>query len=461
MRQHNIYIRLFAPFSLTLIAVTIVAWIIGTSVFSRVLENRVSRQLVQAAEMVSGANFPITEDVLARLRSLQNAQIYLIDISGNLLGYRGPDSDNMPWRTQVESSYREWLQKGSLDKVIKFKIRETEYLLSIAMMNSRKPTGPVSVAVFTNLSDVRNATLTAALWLAASGFVGILILSTVGHWVASTITRPISKLSEMANRIAGGDRSVRVDIERKDEIGLLATSLNTMAEHIEVSEKKVAESSRLATVGELAARVAHEIRNPLTAIKLQLELLSESLPDTKQKQTIALVDEIRRLELIVSSTLELSRPEKLDRSSVNLNNIVSEIESLLHAQFRHRHIELELKLDSKIPELMLDSDRFKQILLNLLNNAADELPRGGKVRVSTSMNLLSYVELDVEDSGPGISSERRNILFNQAFSDKRTGFGLGLRVTKDLVELHGGTIQIFDSDLGGAKFQIRLMAEAA
>ena len=112
------------------------------------------------------------------------------------------------------------------------------------------------------------------------------------------------------------------------------------------------------------------------------------------------------------------------------------------------------EMQTDLPECRLDADRVKQIMLNLLNNAADELPQGGSIRVSTSLLHARGIALDIADSGPGIPPHKRETLFDQAHSGKPSGFGLGLRVTRELVELHGGAIEVADSELGGVLVRV-------
>jgi signal transduction histidine kinase len=258
----------------------------------------------------------------------------------------------------------------------------------------------------------------------------------------------------MAGQIASGNRAVRVDVRRQDEVGALAHSLNSMADRLSRYEQQVADQSRLLTLGELSAKVAHEIRNPLTAIKMQLQLLEDEVPAAARPRLATLLDEVRRLELIVAATLQLGRPDQLSRRALDLNALVTEVLDLVGPQFGHRHIATTLSLATGLPQCQLDADRVKQIMLNLLNNAADELPNGGHIRVSTKKLVTGGIALEISDSGPGIPVEKREALFEQTSSGKSSGFGLGLRVTRELVELHGGTIEVADGELGGVLIRV-------
>jgi len=209
----------------------------------------------------------------------------------------------------------------------------------------------------------------------------------------------------------------------------------------------------------MAARIAHEVRNPLTAIKMQMQLLSEAVGVTDKPRVARVLEEIGRLELIVASTLTMARPQRLDTRPLDLTAEVSAVCELFAAQLAHRHISLTTQFQPGIT-CNLDGDRFKQVVFNLLTNAADAMPAGGTIRVSTRREeQRGQVLLAVEDSGPGIDAEQQDTLFKTAGSGQVNRLGIGLRLSRELVELHGGSISADRSpELGGARFTVRFPA---
>jgi len=449
----TIYLRLFVPYAITLLLGTVLAWWIGTTVLSGTLEDRVLQQQRQAGEAISEPGFPVTDAVLARLDKLMGFAIYVFDQHGKLRAH-GDLGQQAGLLEELRGHYRAWLARGTSRETIYFSSGGSDYLLVLHKPEGSWQPQTRAVAVLSDLSDVRSATRRGGFWLAGLTAFGISLLAFLGHRIALSITVPVGELAAMAGLIAAGDRSARVDIRRQDEVGALGISLNSMADRLERYEQQVADQSRLLTLGELSAKVAHEIRNPLTAIKMQLQLLEDEASAEAKPRLDALLDEVRRLELIVATTLQLGRPEQLSRQPLNLNSLVTEILDLVGPQFRHRHIDLTTTLAGHLPACPLDADRVKQIMLNLLNNAADELPRGGRIIVGTRLVPARGIALEVADSGPGISMDKRESLFDQSTSGKPSGFGLGLRVTRELVELHSGTIEVADSELGGALIRV-------
>lgn len=458
-RLHTIYLRLVLPFTVALLVGTTAAWWLGTALLARVLEDRVAEQLRHAAQTISERSFPITEDVLERMRRLLPARLHIFDAAGRM--QLGPGVDYAPeLLAELDSRYRVWHEAGEEFAELRFDIGTLDYLMVFRRLDPALQPRYAAVVVFTDLADVRLATRRGAWLLGLAALAGVLLLAGIGHAIARTITVPLAGLAAMAGRIAGGDRNARATVYRRDEIGALADALNAMAGKLALYEARVAETSRKATLGELAARVAHEIRNPLTAIKMHLELLADSVEGQDHARCMRVLAEIRRLELIVASTLELGRPQALHRQSVQLDELVDELLTLMTPQFRHRRIELQNVRGSALPLLQIDSDRIKQVLLNLLTNAADALPGGGVVRVTTRLLPGAVVALEVEDSGAGIDDKRKAAIFLGEGSSKPTGLGLGLQVVRQLIELHGGSVEILDSALGGASFRILLPVES-
>lgn len=459
MVMNSIYLRLFTPFVLTLLLATVAGWWVGTSLLSRSLEQRLGTQLDHTVAVLSERNFPFTQEVLQRVGRLVRADIVLID-NNQQPGLSTLSTDNESLTQAIARHHATWQTDKEGARWFNFQLNQTPYMLVFRKIEADRDPRYTAVAAVADLSDVQQASRRAAWWLGAAALVGIPILAWLGHRIAHTITDPIRELAGMAGDIAEGDRSVRARVHHQDEVGELAKALNTMAAKLTDFEKGIAENSRLAAAGQMAARVAHEIRNPLTAIKMQIQLLGETLDSEHQPTSDAILDEIRRLELIISNTLQSSQPPRLVRQNLNLNSLVDEVIQLQQAHFAHRGVHLETALEEALPEISLDSDRIKQVLLNLLINAGDELPDGGQIRISTSHDAnRGEITLVVEDSGPGIPEDQHLMLFASGDSNKPGGLGLGLRVCKELIEQHSGSIAVQASDLGGARFLIKFPLE--
>lgn len=451
----NLHFRLLFPFALALILATALAWWIATTMLTHTLENRLENQLIHVSEVLADGELPLTADLLQRLSHLLKAELTLIQSNGELGLSTLTESAKIlqplakHWRSALDSPEATIIQEG-----------KSPFMLVVQQLPNSRDSRYLAVAVVASLSDIQNAASRAAWWLGIAALFGTLILAWAGHKVILGITRPVQELAQMANQIATGCREVRVNIDQSNELGILANALNSMAKRIQIYEQEVAEQNRLMALGSMAARIAHEIRNPLTAIKLELQLLAESLPNEQRAMADSLLDETKRLELITASVLQVGQGTKLSPKPTDLNNPISEVTQLFKTQFEHRNIQLKTILKDNLPLALIDSDRIKQILVNLLVNAGDALVDGGTIQVETDKSdKANEVLFWVEDSGPGIPGENHATLFSGTNSSKPGGLGIGLKLSRELVELQGGEIQATAGDLGGARFVVKFPVE--
>lgn len=221
-------------------------------------------------------------------------------------------------------------------------------------------------------------------------------------------------------------------------------------------------AEKLAAVGTLTAGLSHEIRNPLNAAGLQLSVLERRIrklaaPETVEPllQPLALVrDEIRRLDHILEDFLQFARPREIEARSVEMGRLLGSVLDLLQGDAERRGVNL-VRPDGAIPDVGGDEGRLRQVFMNLFLNAMEAAGRGGTVRVATA-TVSGMLWLSIEDSGPGVAQELRERIFEPFFTTKQTGSGLGLAIVHAIVTQHGGSINLETSELGGARFVIRL-----
>jgi len=242
-------------------------------------------------------------------------------------------------------------------------------------------------------------------------------------------------------------------------LGLMAARLTQLAKIAPLSAK-LAETStalerheKLASLGTLAAGVAHEIRNPLTAIKVRLHSLNRSLAEGSEREDALVINqEIQRLERIVQDFLQFARPSAPQVETVSATILFEQVKRLLGAQLDNGHLELKIDCPAEI-RVRADPQQIEQVLINLVQNAAESMAGGGSItlRASTKPPLLagrqSQVLLDVIDTGQGIAPEIQNRLFDPFFSTKEGGAGLGLSIATRIVERHGGWLR-YKTQLG-------------
>ncbi len=453
---NNLYNRIFLPFAAVVIVGTGMAWWLANALLTDALETRVGEQLGHAASIISSRMFPLTPEVLTRLANLQQTEVVLIAGDGSVAySTFGPAT-----AANAEIAGR-WRDTGATAGADVLTIDGNDYLL--VLRGLRTESAPAAaIAVLGSLSVTQQVARDSALTLGGIALAGVAILAWWGHRSTRAVTRPVRALSDMASAIAAGDRTVRATVTGTDETRRLANALNDMTVSISQFETELAQRNRLAALGELAARVAHEIRNPLTAIQLQAQLLTERTAGSDLQATAQrLAAEVERLDLVVASTLALGRDADVQPVPTPLNPVIEDVLELMRPSLAHRGIELSWQ-PGDVGEVPLDAPRFKQVIYNLLTNAADEVGNVGAIRVSTALSE-KRVTVRVEDSGPGVPAGLLEAVETGAVtSTKDGGLGVGLTLSAELVRAHGGNMTLDTSaGLGGAAFHIHLPRHAS
>ncbi len=216
-----------------------------------------------------------------------------------------------------------------------------------------------------------------------------------------------------------------------------------ITERVEM-EKRVREAERLAHIGQLTTSLAHEIRNPLSSVKMNIQILLKKLDlDGNDKRRMEIMaQEITRLERILKEMLDFARPVPLRLRPASVNEVVKRSLEVLEAKIKQKGLEVRRRLSKTVPKVLIDPDRLEQALINVLLNAIEVLPAGGRIEVSTRQASEDgrMIEVKVEDNGPGVAPEDLPYIFDPFFSKKK-GTGIGLTNVKKIVEAHGGRVK--------------------
>lgn len=245
----------------------------------------------------------------------------------------------------------------------------------------------------------------------------------------------------------------------------VAETLAETNRRLEQAQAEVRRSERLAALGQLSAGLAHEIRNPLAVIKGSAEMLSEK---TKPADALTaelagyIVSEVDRLNGTVTRFLDFARPMRLERKAQPVAPIVDRALKAVHDRWPAANVEVERRYDDQLPWGLIDGDLCEQVFVNLVVNAYEAMgPEGGKLRVTIAPTVSDgsrNIEIDFEDTGPGVPEEIREQIFNPFFTTKKTGVGLGLSLVSKIVDEHGGSIRVIAEPGRGARFRVLLPA---
>jgi signal transduction histidine kinase len=299
----------------------------------------------------------------------------------------------------------------------------------------------------------------------------------LGFLFLKFVNIPIKKLTETMRKAEEGDLTVRVTVKSRDEIGSLAENLNIMIEKLNLAKQEaeqyhqelIQRADRMATIGELASGIAHEIRNPLAGIQGAIQILAEGFPkeDSRTQVTDEIQKQIYKLERLVRDLLNYAKPVPANYLPTDINGLVDKVLSFFVTQ-RGMPVDykIEKRLFASLPRAMIDPSSMEQAFLNIILNAQKAMPRGGTFTVSTVAlpqrkddgKEVHEVEIIFEDTGVGIPGENLPKIFNPFFSTRSDGTGLGLAIAKNIVEQHGGKIEVESQVNVGTKFIITLPA---
>jgi len=287
--------------------------------------------------------------------------------------------------------------------------------------------------------------------------VGILLVAFIGRMIAKNITAPVKYLVEITKKVAAGDLEHEGEVMTRDEIGELTTAFNQMTLDLRKSRQELVEAEKLAMAGKMATAVAHDISNPLSSIKMMVQLLRKRVQpgEENQKYIRAIIDEIDRLDVIIKGMRDFARPLELNLQMGDVNGVLLDVLGFMEANLNHHKITLVKKLSDDLPNIQIDIDKLKSVFMNIVLNAMQAMPNGGKLEVVTNP-CDSGVNIEISDTGLGIPKENLPKLFQPFFTTKAEGTGLGLTNSKQILERHGGMIKVESEENIGTKVIIKL-----
>ena len=298
------------------------------------------------------------------------------------------------------------------------------------------------------------------------GGIALALGILLSWWAAVRVTRPVGKLVAGAREVASGNWDARVAIHSRDEIGALAGAFNQMTGQLAEQRERLIQTERVAAWRELARRLAHELKNPLFPLQITVENLRRAreqnaadFDEIFRESTETLLAEIQSLKTIVSRFSDFAKMPRPELQPLNLNEMVRGVTRLFEPRFiapGEPKITTELHLDEKLPVIQADSTLLHRAVGNLVLNAIDAMPNGGKLTLRT-MTHENGVRLEISDTGAGLTREECERLFTPYYTTKLHGTGLGLAIVQSVVSDHGGRISVTSEPGHGTTFRIELL----
>jgi signal transduction histidine kinase len=325
-----------------------------------------------------------------------------------------------------------------------------------AILDLHLPYGPLE----RQLASSRNLHIFSVLLL-------LFLIPVIGTFFHNRfIDRPLREIMSKMGQVEKGNLEVTVELKGEDELASLGKSFNSMIRRLDQAQKEVEKqhqiqmerADRLASLGELASGIAHEIRNPLAGISSAIQVIAEEMDpqDQHREVTQRIMEEIERVSSSLENILSYSRPTPLEYSLSDLNNILDQ--ALFLASSGIRDLQCIKEYDPKLPQIELDPQQMQQVFLNIILNAIQAMPpTQGKLTLRTAVEgdgHNRWIAVKISDNGEGIPKDNLDKIFQPFFTTRQRGTGLGLSIAQRIIEQHGGTISV-ESELGkGTTFSI-------
>jgi signal transduction histidine kinase len=456
LRRPRILFRIILPFTGLFAATAALTWLSSSYLISSHLDESMTRQLEQVARVISHSAYVLNPGLLQKMKEVVNAEILVFGKEGRLLGATLPTADPEEEARAIFAT-RHTAEELKRLREVKYHGERYRALIHPIVLPEH---GQAFLALLVPTREYESLKNRIVLGVGGIALVGLLALATAGYLIARTITAPLEELVKATERVSTGDLLQRVSVPGSDEVGILAESFNRMVEKLKVFEERLVESEKTATAGRMVAGLAHEVRNPLTSIKMLVQVIHSRLKNQPEHQAIfaALLEEIDRLDRIIQQFTEQARPVDLHLQEESVHGPLDEVLRLAGETLRAGDITVERRLSPDLPAASIDSEKLKQVFWNLVLNARDAMPRGGLLTVSTLKADDGAIEIRFEDVGQGIRAADLECLFQPFYTTKPEGMGLGLFVSRRIVEKHGGSLLLENRDEGGARARVVLPA---
>jgi signal transduction histidine kinase len=305
----------------------------------------------------------------------------------------------------------------------------------------------------------------AAAW-SLFAFAGTVSILSIGLYVLGRhqITKPLKQLEREVRTIADGDLKTGASVQGSDEISAIASSVNRLAAELRkkredvmrFESREMSHMEKMASIGELAATVAHEIKNPLAGISGALQVMVEDIPEKSPRREVCndILAEIERLDRAVKDLIIYAKPQEINPEPTDLNAVVQHAVAAVSSSADQMHVTIDL-LTGMLPETMADPEQMKKVISDVLLYQCTLMPDGGNIMVSTSSSREhDEIEVLCSDTAQAMGTEEIRSIFKPSFSTKHSGTGLSLAISRNIVQNHGGRIRV-ESEVGiGNSFHI-------
>jgi signal transduction histidine kinase len=401
-------------------------------------------------------------------------KIRVLSVEGKILRSSELDERGRSSKISTQNKLRELLSNGTKSNINFIKPEST--IQNFRLIENRKecyachlPQNKINGILEVNVDYAVAATLLKKSQLKGIlvGVVSISILIfIILRLFEKLVNRPISRLKNNMKNVQEGDLNIQFPIVKHDEIGSLADSFNAMVKKLREANQKIEhlhnqqmeKAEHLASIGELAAGLAHEIKNPIAGMKGAVEIFNQQTDPSDPKKEIfnEILLQIEKIHRVIQDLLSYAKPKEMNFSLVNPNECIENAIKLARPQTNSKDIIFHFEGIDNNTLARIDADKIQELILNLMLNSISAIEKNGQIDIKLLKKNNKDLEILFSDNGKGIKKEHLAQIFHPFFTTKRRGTGLGLSICQKIINAHNGTIQLKSKEREGTTFFIRL-----
>ena len=445
MKRYSIQNKIVIPFTLLFVAVILVSTFVTIALFNRKYDEQSTKDTARWHEIIFQSKYHEQIDKIKKAFGVE-VIIFSVDNGVIIATIEGIRSEQIAKAVRIREA-RELMQTARKLVMKDISFRGKPY----KAIHYPQEYGRI-YTMLRPMDEIAAAKRQIKWMMILTATVGILLVAIIARMIAQNITAPVKYLVEITKKVAAGDLEHEGEVMTRDEIGELTIAFNRMTQDLRQFRQELVDAERLAMAGKMATAFAHDIRNPLSSIKMMVQLLRKRVQpgEENQKYIRAISDEIDRLDVIVTGMKDFARPLELNLQRGNINVALLEVLGFMEANLTHHKITLVKKLSDALPPIRFDVDKLKNVFMNIVLNAMQAMPNGGRLEVVTKRHDAG-VKIEIADTGVGIPTKNLPKLFEPSFTTKTEGTGLGLTNAKRILTRHGGTIEVESEENVGTK----------
>lgn len=420
---------------------------------SKLLDDRLEREAVRISRILYESRFVLNPIYLERLGNVIEGRVAVFDTAGKILAASFDTTGAKDFLFYVDpSEVKKRHENDTRDQiVIKIHKADRSFLLVTRKLFFSNTRQSILIAILTPLDDLQTAKLQTASRTILSGSLALLIAFIAAGVVLKKISASVRDILMVTDKIASGDFKSKAGHSDITELNTLASSINQMSDRLMAYEKQLVDSTRVLSASKITAAMAHEIKNPLSSMKMLAQIIQKRFEHDREGagMTAAVIKEINRVDTLVSDLRTLSGPVRLSFSNAYPRLPLEEVITVITPKLDHLNIRLAVDIEPDLPKIQMDTDKIKQVLWNLLMNGAQSMPKGGRLGVCLKMSDgENGIEYRIRDTGAGIPQQDMDHIFTPFFTTKKEGIGIGLHVCKEIARAHQGDIKILPANQG-------------